>query len=217
MISGGLQDFQTNPLGGPLPSELLIYGAKYVPCIKGSGQWWRIISNMFVFGGVIQFGLSVVVILMLGYEIEQDYGPIRAGIVYLATGIMGTIFGAIWMPQWITAGGDIPLFGWFGLSFASVIKQWYSLNNKPRAISCCTCNIVLQLAVGLLPSVDNFGHLGAFIAGFFISMSLLPRPIKELNEELMDFEMLGSTSTSPMRSNTHSGVNPFSTFENVIR
>jgi hypothetical protein len=36
--------------------------------------------------------------------------------------------------------------------------------------------IVINLAVGILPHVDNFAHLGGFISGFFLGFVLLMRP-----------------------------------------
>lgn len=36
--------------------------------------------------------------------------------------------------------------------------------------------IGINLAVGLLPHVDNFAHIGGFLTGFFLGFILLPRP-----------------------------------------
>ena len=36
--------------------------------------------------------------------------------------------------------------------------------------------IVINLAVGILPHVDNFAHIGGFVSGFFLGFVLLIRP-----------------------------------------
>jgi hypothetical protein len=36
--------------------------------------------------------------------------------------------------------------------------------------------IAINLAVGILPHVDNFAHIGGFISGFFLGFVLLIRP-----------------------------------------
>jgi hypothetical protein len=36
--------------------------------------------------------------------------------------------------------------------------------------------IVINLAVGILPHVDNFAHLGGFVSGYFLGFVLLMRP-----------------------------------------
>lgn len=36
--------------------------------------------------------------------------------------------------------------------------------------------IVINLAVGILPHVDNFAHIGGFVSGFFLGFVLLMRP-----------------------------------------
>lgn len=36
--------------------------------------------------------------------------------------------------------------------------------------------IAINLAIGILPHVDNFAHIGGFLTGFFLGFVLLPRP-----------------------------------------
>ena len=36
--------------------------------------------------------------------------------------------------------------------------------------------IVINLAVGILPHVDNFAHIGGFLTGFLLGFVLLVRP-----------------------------------------
>ena len=36
--------------------------------------------------------------------------------------------------------------------------------------------IAINLAIGILPHVDNFAHVGGFLSGFLLGFVLLPRP-----------------------------------------
>lgn len=36
--------------------------------------------------------------------------------------------------------------------------------------------VAINLAVGILPHVDNFAHIGGFLTGFLLGFVLLPRP-----------------------------------------
>jgi hypothetical protein len=36
--------------------------------------------------------------------------------------------------------------------------------------------IVINLAIGMLPHVDNFAHIGGFLTGFLLGFIFLPRP-----------------------------------------
>lgn len=36
--------------------------------------------------------------------------------------------------------------------------------------------VIINLAVGILPHVDNYAHIGGFLAGFLLGFVFLPRP-----------------------------------------
>jgi len=95
-------------------------------------------------------------------------------IIYMLSGIGGSIISAIFLPSFATVGASGALFGILGSLLAQSIKNWKSIE-KP----CCTTlslviSILINLAIGLLPMIDNFDHLGGFFTGVFISFAVLP-------------------------------------------
>jgi hypothetical protein len=50
------------------------------------------------------------------------------------------------------------------------------IKNQIAALLTLVMIIVINLAVGILPHVDNFAHLGGFTSGFFLGFVLLMRP-----------------------------------------
>src|SRR5699024_5481851 len=74
--------------GGSTLENLVKFGAKYNPAII-DGQWWRIISSMFLHVGFIHFLMNMIALYYLGIAVERIYGSWRFFIIYLSAGIGG--------------------------------------------------------------------------------------------------------------------------------
>lgn len=106
------------------------------------------------------------------------------GILYIISGIGGNLASAIFLPDLLSVGASgTPivtihsigaLFGVIGLALVSNIKNWSSTHKPCRSLVGLCISIIITLAIGLLPLVDNFCHLGGLITGSFVSCFLLP-------------------------------------------
>lgn len=97
----------------------------------------------------------------------------------------------------ISVGASGALFGLLGAILSELITNWTIYTNKVRyaasafqfisvhlldfslqAASILTLLFVIaiNLAVGILPHVDNFAHIGGFLTGFLLGFVLLIRP-----------------------------------------
>nr|AFK41297.1 unknown [Lotus japonicus] len=59
---------------------------------------------------------------------------------------------------------------------AELITNWTIYSNKVMALLTLLVIIVINLAIGILPHVDNFAHIGGFLVGLLLGFILLPRP-----------------------------------------
>lgn len=63
------------------------------------------------------------------------------------------------------------------LSYPALINVAFSLGyNQVAALLTILVIVLINLAVGILPHVDNFAHIGGFLTGFLLGFVLLPRP-----------------------------------------
>ncbi|MCO5576348.1 hypothetical protein L7F22_030157 [Adiantum nelumboides] len=62
---------------------------------------------------------------------------------------------------------------------SELITNWSIYERKCGALFTLIVVVALNLAVGILPHVDNFAHIGGFIVGFLAGFVLLLQPQRE--------------------------------------
>ncbi|MRH43124.1 rhomboid family intramembrane serine protease [Aquibacillus halophilus] len=147
-------------------STLIKFGAKYNPNII-EGEWWRIISSMFLHIGLLHLFMNMLALYYVGTAVERIYGNIRFIIIYFLAGIVGGIASFAFNPQ-IAAGASGAIFGllgallFFGVNYKKVFFQTMGWN----LLFVIGLNIVFGLTV---PQIDNSAHLGGLFGGFIAS------------------------------------------------
>ncbi|CAL5437319.1 unnamed protein product [Camellia sinensis] len=101
---------------------------------------------------------------------------LRVGAIYLLSGFGGSILSALFIQRSISVGASGALFGLLGAMLSELLTNWTIYTNKAAALFTLLIIIVINLAVGILPHVDNFAHLGGFLTGFLLGFLLLLRP-----------------------------------------
>jgi len=59
---------------------------------------------------------------------------------------------------------------------SELLTNWTIYSNKAAALFTLIVIVVINLAVGILPHVDNFAHIGGFLTGLLLGFVLLIRP-----------------------------------------
>src|SRR5699024_1131171 len=70
--------------------NLIQKGALYYPAIL-EGQWWRLVSSMFIHIGFLHLIINMVALYYLGIIVEKIFGSKRFFIIYFLAGIGGSI------------------------------------------------------------------------------------------------------------------------------
>ena len=70
------------------PGKVMILGANYGP-LTLSGQWWRLLTYMFLHGGLMHIAFNMWCLWDLGALCESLYGRWTFAAIYLITGIAG--------------------------------------------------------------------------------------------------------------------------------
>src|SRR5699024_7573408 len=150
--------------GGSVNIDNLIEsGAKYNPAIM-EGEWWRIISSMFLHIGFLHLFMNMLALYYLGMAVESIYGSKRFLIVYFLSGIGGGLTSFAFNDM-VAAGASGALFGLFGalLYFGTVQKRLFKQTMGKNLLLILAINLVFGF---LVPQIDMGAHLGGLIMGF---------------------------------------------------
>jgi membrane associated rhomboid family serine protease len=170
------QPFKENPLLGPSSHTLEKMGALDVSKVVDHHQGWRLITCIWLHGGLFHLLANMLSLLVIGIRLEQEFGFIRIGLLYIISGFGGSILSALFLQSNISVGASGAVFGLLGAMLSELITNWTIYANKMAALSTLVIIIVINLAVGILPHVDNFAHLGGFSSGFLLGFVFLMRP-----------------------------------------
>ena len=163
-------------LGFDLPLEL---GAKYGPLIREYGQWWRLITPIFLHGSITHILFNMYALFTIGPELERYYGHLDYLLFYLISGFAGNVMSYIVSPESVSVGASTALFGLIAAQGFMVYKNRKLIRNYQRVITNILLVVGVNLLLGLQEGIDNWGHLGGLIAG--IIMAYLSGPVLDVH------------------------------------
>ncbi|HHW69972.1 MAG TPA: rhomboid family intramembrane serine protease [Clostridiales bacterium] len=149
--------------------QLLIFGAKVNELIV-RGQYWRLFTAMFLHIGIAHLFFNSYALYIYGRVVEPLFGKIKFLMVYIVSGLMGSLFSYMFSPN-PAAGASGAIFGLMGslLYFRRNYRYIYDRAIGPQLIIV----MVINLLYGFIqPGIDNWGHIGGLIGGFLSGSAL---------------------------------------------
>jgi rhomboid protease GluP len=136
-------------------------------------QWWRLVTAMFLHGGLLHIGLNMMSLMQLGPALEELYGSARYFFLYVFTGAFGFLASAL--TGHFSLGASGALLGLVGAMLAITSKRGGSFMRDLR--SRLITSVVILFAVGFMGAfrIDNAAHLGGLAAGFVIGKIFVDR------------------------------------------
>jgi len=187
MIINVLVFFYISAQGGTTNIYNLIrFGAKYNPLIA-AGEYYRLITNIFIHIGIWHLLLNTYALKALGKDIESIFGSVKFILIYLISGLFGSL-GSFIFSKAVSAGASGAIFGlmgaylYFGIRKPAVFSFRYGLN----ILSILAINIIFGLSN---PSIDNYAHIGGLIGGYLTSsaLGLKKEPVFKVKRILFQF------------------------------
>jgi rhomboid protease GluP len=164
-----------------------------------SGQWWRLLTSMFVHFGAIHIGLNMWCLWDLGRLSERLMGRRALALVYFATGLSASLTSLGWDPIRVSAGASGAVFGVAGafFSFLYFRKSHIDLSWAKSRLRSVGIFILYNLFYGLRGGIDNSAHIGGLVAGLVLG-AVLAQVISHASFDQMLGAMRGGSSAAPV-------------------
>ena len=139
-------------------------------------EYYRLITSMFLHGGIKHIGSNLLGLFLLGAYVEYDLGHICYIILYFVSGICGSLFSIGWdfysmefIPS-IGASGAV-----YGVIGAVVAIAWFGRKRLRFEGSDLMKRLLIYIVVSLAGGftevgIDNAAHVGGLIGGVLITV-----------------------------------------------
>ena len=121
--------FDAGPVSAP--ETLIAWGGNFGPRTT-NGEWWRLVTAMFVHAGPLHLLVSIVGLVQLGFLLERLVGPVAFTGIYLGAGALVNLVNLSQYPITVTVGSSAAVFGLYGLLLA--MAGWGLLFRSPVTI-----------------------------------------------------------------------------------
>ena len=159
--------------GGFTSTNLFNLGALWAPVVK-DGEWWRIISSMFLHGSIIHFiSNGIIGLYILSSSLERLIGSRKFAVIYFLSGIGAGLL-VTFTSNNLTIGASGAIFGALGsLLFITIYrKDLMSVSDAQSIKGLVLMNMVFTF---LMSNISIAGHVGGIITGFLLSYLLIKR------------------------------------------
>ncbi len=152
----GMSGASSYQLGASLPFLFLLQ----------EHQWWRLVTAMFLHGGLIHIGFNMMTLMQFGPALEELYGSARYLFLYVVTGALGFVASALMGHFSIGASGA--LLGLIGAMLAVTSKRGGSFMRELRSRLITSVAILFMIGFWGGLGIDNSAHIGGFAVGFVL-------------------------------------------------
>ena len=132
------------------------------------GEWWRLITPIFIHGGFSHLLFNSFSIFLFGPGLEKILGKFKFLFIYLFTGIAANIITLFLEPlTYVHLGSSGAIFGLFGYYISIVVfrKNMISQGNAQIITTIAALSLIMTF---LQPNINIVAHIFGFLAGLII-------------------------------------------------
>ena len=176
-LSGGSANSQT----------LLKFGANLDVLVK-NGEYYRLFTCIFLHIGIMHLLCNMYSLYIIGREVESLFGKIKYIIIFILSGISGSIMSLAFTHNTISAGASGAIFGllgallYFGIHYRTYLGEAIKRSVVPI--------IVVNLIIGFLAEgIDLAAHIGGLVGGVLVAM-MVGIPDKSKTKDIINGTIL---------------------------
>lgn len=155
------------------------HGAMYVPLVVREGEYYRLLTAVFMHFGISHLVNNMVILFVLGDNLERALGKVKYLVFYLICGVGANVFSMVVSIREyelaVSAGASGAIFGVIGGLLYVVIR------NRGRLEDLSTRQLALFVACSLYfgftsTGIDNAAHVGGLVLGFLLAAIFYRNP-----------------------------------------
>lgn len=137
-----------------------------------NGEFYRLFTCMFVHADISHILFNMIALYSIGPVVERYYGKSKFLLIYLVSGLLGSIFSGVFMTaDSISIGASGAIFGLLGS--ICYFTYYYRATLQGILRGSIMPVIIINLVIGFLSSsIDLSAHIGGLIGGILISMAI---------------------------------------------
>ena len=186
MVIAGADIF--NPSG----EILLTWGGNYRPLTLNE-EWWRLIANCFLHGGIIHLVMNMFALIYIGVLLEPLIGKTKFLIVYILTGLIASLTSICWHELTISIGASGAIFGLYGVFLALLTTNIIEKSDRKALFVSIGFFVAYNLVYGLKSGIDNAAHIGGLLTGVIIGFAYIPA-LKRKSEPAIQYIIVAFSS-----------------------
>lgn len=148
----------------PNGHELLEWGANR-RAETLSGDWWRLFTSMFLHGGIMHLLLNIYGLGLAAIFIEPVLGRRNYALLYILSGLCGSLASIWWYPNTISVGASGAIFGLYGAILSLLLTDAFPKGGKQGMLVMFGIYVAINLLMGLTGGIDNAAHIGGLLSG----------------------------------------------------
>jgi rhomboid protease GluP len=173
-LSGGLMGL--GGIGGEVNYRL----GESIPYPYIIAQPWRLITAIFLHGGLLHIGFNMWVLMDIGPMVEDMYGSARYFFLFIATGAVGYLASST-IGGHPSVGASGALLGLIGALLAATTGR---KNPAAQALRSALIRWVIYIGVlgFIMSGTDNYAHGGGLVSGYLLGRLFAERTPADLTE-----------------------------------
>jgi rhomboid protease GluP len=187
-----------------------LFGASGAIPVFRFGRWWTVLSASWLHGSLLHILFNMMWVRNLAPAVIDFYGVSRMVIIYTISGVVGFLASSVaghwfvFMPSVLrgagfTVGASAAIFGLLGALVYYGRRTGSSMvGQQARGFA-----LLLFIFGFVMPSIDNWAHLGGFVGGYFSSMWFDPLQPERLDHMVGALACLGLTALAIVLSVFH--------------
>ena len=134
------------------------------------GEWWRLLTPMFLHGGIAHLLFNMFSLFIFGPELEKIAGKARFLTIYMLSGVFANIATFFLQgPSYASVGASGAIFGILG-AFGALV--YYTKQLLPQLRQIILPIIVISVVMTYIqPGVNTTAHIAGLVVGFLIGLS----------------------------------------------